>query len=225
MCAWDKVSRQGDIMVGDLDMGGNTIFLREGANGGAIRGHDAAPYIQVRLLDDSDVGNLQVETISLLNDIDMLEPGLVDGFDPSKHAQPHGCLYLGTQQDNIPQVPTIIELDTVPATYTDGIETTGTHIITPDIAGFYAIVGQVSFKGPVVDKTYEVYISVNDTTIIVRDKRSISVAADFIVPVGAITYLDGDDYLQLEVSHADGVATVDIHDGLDQTFLKVIRLG
>lgn len=143
-----------------------------------------------------------------------------------------GKMHLAAPQLNIvDSTPTLVLLDTVPAGFTDGIESVVTHQITITKAGKYEIVGQVTWENLNVGASYGAILSdslgeaysmdiksVSDNLVIVT--RAISTIC---LAVGAI--------VELLAFQQSGVNTPDIVEsgGLfmpcpDHTFLSVIEV-
>ncbi len=141
------------------------------------------------------------------------------------HNKPSGKLYLSDHQLNLVNtVLTVIELDTIPAGYADGIESTALHRITPGQAGFYIALGQVTFKSTVADKDYRVYIYRSDGIYICSSSKRCSGGDLFTFPLSAEVIMTVDQYLQLQARSYSGDNTVDIQSGIGYTFLSVQRV-
>lgn len=140
--------------------------------------------------------------------------------------RPSGSLYLGTDQlDLIDSVPTFVLLDTVAYGFTDGIENTVTHRITPVVPGFYFVKAQIQLLNPVISKRYRLGIKKN----IPEEDLVFSVVhasiADRLSIVGSnICYLDAGDFVYLHCTSFAGVNTVDIDADPAATFLTVQRI-
>lgn len=139
---------------------------------------------------------------------------------------PRGCLYLASDQENIPSASdTIVQVDTVPGTYTDGIEDTGTYKITPGIAGLYIVTASLKWEPTVADNTYRFKILKDAATVIAEDRKPTPIVDHMTQQIARLFYFTSTNYLRLQVYHADGVGTVDITAGLNYTCLKVQRVG
>lgn len=146
------------------------------------------------------------------------------GQQPS-FQRPSGKLYLGTDQLNlIDTVQTIVDLDTIPAAYKDGIEIALTHRITPGIAGFYSIFGQIKFINDQDNKRYAVMIAVSDVPVVVN--YALSNAITSCTPFVGLPnhYLSDTDYVQLWAVSYSGDNNTDIEAGELSTFLSVQRV-
>ena len=136
-----------------------------------------------------------------------------------------GKLYLGTDQLNLVNGSmTLIELDTIPANFTDGIEDTGNHRITPGQAGFYHIIGQVTFRHVVADVAYLARIRLNGNDYKATGTGLAAVALSLTIPVVVHLYLSATDYVELIVVSFSGNNTVDVFGTEDQTFLSLQRV-
>lgn len=145
---------------------------------------------------------------------------------PSRAKQrPSGKLYLSATQSNLVDgVITVVELNTVVTGFTDGIEDTVNHKITPGHAGFYHITGMVTFLNPVAARSYYAAIILNND-----DYRCFHISwagggTYFSVPVAALVKLTVTDYIQLWARSDSGDNTVDIQPGVHLTFLSVQRV-
>lgn len=145
---------------------------------------------------------------------------------PPAFQKPSGKLYLGTDQLNLVNtVATLVELDTIPAAFKDGIENIVTHRITPGRAGFYSIVGQVWFKSLIADKDYFAMIRISGATIACDSNAHASYAAAVTAKCCLPNqYLSNTDYVQLYAQSFAGVDTVDIESTESRTFLAVQRV-
>lgn len=147
-------------------------------------------------------------------------------ISPPAFQRPSGKLYLGSDQLNLVSASmTIVELDTIAAGYADGIENTGTHRITPGVAGFYSIVGQVWFKNVIADKWYGSAILINAATL----ECETTIHSSYAAAVTALSctpnlYLTATDYVRLAAWSGAGVDTVDICLGRPRTFLCLQRV-
>ena len=144
---------------------------------------------------------------------------------PPAFQRPSGKLYLGTAQlDLSSAVPTLVELDTVPAEYKNGIENIVTHRIVPGRAGFYSISAQVSFNQVVADKHYGADLRISGVTKSLNYNHAslaIRIAAICSLPC---QYITANDYIELfAVSFAD-VDTVDLFGEEKMTYLMVQRV-
>jgi len=144
---------------------------------------------------------------------------------PAAHQRPSGKMYLSADQLNlVSAVWTVVELNTISANFGDGIEDTAGHRITPGVAGFYDVKGQVAFKNVIADKSYYASVRINGVTYkgVVYDQAAI--AANLTVPVNLHLYLSDTDYLELLAISIAGVNTVDVYAGETRTFLSVQRV-
>ena len=150
-------------------------------------------------------------------------------IQPPAYQRPSGKLYLGSEQINlVDMTETLVELDTIPAGYTDGVENVVTHRITPGVAGFYSIVGQVYFVGCIANKSYYSLIRLNAAGAWLCDRGvhtgglvGHAVAAICILPN---QYLSKTDFVSLWAQSNAGVDTVDITQTEPRTFLALQRV-
>jgi len=141
------------------------------------------------------------------------------------YQRPTGKLYLSANQLNLVSgVITLVELDAISANFTDGIEDTANHKITPGIAGFYDVKGQVTFTSVIADKIYNVYLRLNGVTTKVGLYRHSSIAAFLTISCTVLLYLSATDYLTLFARSNAGVDTVDVLGQEIYTFLSVQRV-
>jgi hypothetical protein len=147
---------------------------------------------------------------------------------PPAFQRPSGKLYLSAEQVNLVNSSlTLVELDTIPAAYKDGIENTSLHRITPGKAGFYCIVGQVYFWSCVADKSYFSLIRISGGAIVsdvsshTGNQPGNAVTAKCSLPN---QYLSKTDYVQLYAQSFAGVDTVDINPEESRTFLALQRV-
>ena len=132
---------------------------------------------------------------------------------------------LSSNQENLVSgAYTLVELDTIPADYTDGIENIGTHRITPGQPGFYAIVGQVHFMGVVADTSYITIIEVNGSYVCNHIVDASQVGAISVPAVLPNIKIGLTDYIELFAKSMAGVDTVDIDSTPYRTFLSVQRV-
>lgn len=139
--------------------------------------------------------------------------------------QPSGKLYLNTNQlDLVNNIWTVVELNSLTAGFTDGIEDPTNHRITPGVAGFYDVKGQMWFMNVIADKRYLVKILKNAATNVVTGCLQASIAEYLCVACAAHVYLSATDYLELMAQSRAGVDTVDILAGVEFTHLSVQRV-
>lgn len=144
---------------------------------------------------------------------------------PAAHQRPSGRLYLSANQLNLVHGrTTLVELDAIAAGFTDGIENTATHRITPGYAGFYGITGVVTFTNVVADKPYAAYLFINTSTYVCANVNHAALAYSLSVPVSALAKLTATDYITLKVRSFSGDDTVDIFGSPHYTFLCVQRV-
>lgn len=145
---------------------------------------------------------------------------------PPAFQRPTGKLYLANDQLNLVSgAMTIVQLDTIPPEYTDGIENVGTYGITPGVPGFYSIVGQVWFYNVVADKWYDSAILINAATFECESSSQSSQPASITTKsVAASIYLTNTDFVRLVAWSGAGVHTVDIGAGRPRTFLNLQRV-
>lgn len=138
---------------------------------------------------------------------------------------PHGRLHLGsTQEDIVNDTQTKVEIDTISASFVDGIEDVINYRITSGRAGLYLCFGQVAFENAVIDKLYRALIFRNFG---IGGSRRVGIQENFLeyaggiicVPVFGEVWLDTDDYVELYAYHFAGVNTVDLTAGEINTYL------
>jgi len=144
---------------------------------------------------------------------------------PAAHQKPLGKLYLGVDQlDLVDNTPTLVLLDAMPASFTDGIEDRVNHKITPGVAGFYDVKGQAYLKDVVADKRYLLIIMLNAATPRVVACSQAAMAEYMSIAASALFYLSATDYLRLYVTSKAGADTVGIDAGERYTFLSIQRV-
>ena len=145
-------------------------------------------------------------------------------IQPPAFQRPSGKIRLGTAMPNLVNAtPTLVLLDVIPAEYVaDGICNTATHRITPGVAGFYSIVGQVNFSNVVAAKDYicHIYISAVVYSSYVHTSLVSMVTAICSLPN---QYLTAANYVELWAQSNSGDNTVDLL-GDNATFLAVQRV-
>ena len=146
---------------------------------------------------------------------------------PPAFQRPTGKLYLDDYQINLVSGDeTLVELETIPAAYNDGIENVVTHRITPGRPGFYAVVGQVSFMAIVADKDYEARLKMSGGPSyagrkVTHASRTGTLGVTASTPAH---YFSATDYVELWAVSEAGVDTVDINTTEVFTFLALQRV-
>lgn len=145
------------------------------------------------------------------------------GFSFGKN-RPSGKLYLGTNQvDLVSEAWTKVLLDTISSGFADAIEDTVNHRITPGVAGYYRIKGQVCFLNTVADKDYQAELKLDGSINQAIDIDHASLGKTIMVACSTLVYLSASSYVELWAMQASGVNTVDL-SGLEHlTFLTVQR--
>ena len=142
---------------------------------------------------------------------------------PPAFQKPSGKLVLNSNQLNIADnTATLVELDTIPSEYKDGIENTVTHRITPGRPGFYSIVGVIEFLSVIADKNYQAGVYVSGACInrhVVHSGVAYVIGALCSVPCH---YLSAVDFVDLYAYHEAGAGTIDI--SAFYTYLSVQRV-
>lgn len=141
------------------------------------------------------------------------------------YQKPSGKLYLSADQLNLVSGEwTLIELDTISANFTDGIEDTTNHRITPGQAGFYDIKGQAYLSQIIAGKRYQLAILVNGTIYKYYTELPGGLTNYLTLLVAAHFYLAAADYLELVILSIAGVDTVDLLGSEPYTFMSVQRV-
>jgi hypothetical protein len=143
---------------------------------------------------------------------------------PPAFQRPSGYMYLSASQLNlVDTVATLVALNAIGGGFTDGIEDTVTHRITPGKAGRYSVVGIVQFENVIADKSYQAELRVSGS-IVMRDKRHSSLtdkmSARCILPC---IRLSETDYLELWATSNAGVDTVDIDNLYTNLMVQRVR--
>jgi len=181
-------------------------------------------FLEVSLADDGKVKTeaLQTDSTAPVADAAVANKKYVDD------SQKQQCrMYLGTDQNNlVHDTWTTVGLDT-DSYDPDNISDTGSHKITPTSAGYYLVVGQVTFKATdmVDEKLYAATILKNGAFIARGNAHSSMSAGILTVPVMDVVYLDGDDYVTLQAYSYSGDNAVDVQGEEAMTFLTVQRVG
>jgi len=139
--------------------------------------------------------------------------------------KPSGNMYLSVNQLNIVHGTwTRVLLNAITSGFTDGIEDTTNHKITPGVAGYYAVFGNLTFTEVVATKDYYAGLKFNGTTFVRVSAVHSSVPYFVAILVYGHFYLTDTDYIELYCFHRAGVNTVDIVGSADNTFMSVQRV-
>lgn len=139
--------------------------------------------------------------------------------------KPYARMYVNAAQNNLTDATwTTITLDT--DTFDSGtITDTSNYKITPAVAGYYLVIGQVTFTNVIAEKTYAAQLYVNGSTVKkITYMQNGAATTDVSAPVTDVIYFDSDDYVQLRGYVNCGAATVDINTGTEDTNLVLYRL-
>ena len=146
---------------------------------------------------------------------------------PPAYQRPSGGLWRsGDQLNLVDGTPTLVLLNTVLSSFSDGIENVGTNRITPGVPGYYSILAQVNYKDTTVvaDKTYTAEIWINGVMNRTKWSHSSSAGSLSVTCYKASTLIAlATDYIQLYATSNAGVDTVDIY-GNPGTLLEVQRV-
>lgn len=130
---------------------------------------------------------------------------------PPTILKPSGCLFLGQNQNNLPiDVWTDVELNTISSGFTDGIEDTVNHKITPGVAGLFLLIGRISFVEIIGDYEYGCAIELNGGGTLIENWGHSSLEADLNVCCTMIHWLTNTDYIKLQAYNGGNAATVDV---------------
>ena len=141
------------------------------------------------------------------------------------YQKPSGKLYLSVSQLNlVNNTLTLVELNSIYTGFTDGIEDTTLHRITPGCAGFYFINGQATFMNVVAAKNYEAAIRVSGVSWVSFCYGWAGGGTLFSVPVSSLVKLSATDYIELWVRSQSGDNTVDLSGVRYRTYLSVQRV-
>jgi len=139
--------------------------------------------------------------------------------------EPYARMYNTAAQNNLTDVTwTTITLDT--DTFDSGtITDLSNYKITPAVAGYYMVLGQITYENVVAEKTYYAQIYKNGTTATAtRSQQNGAATTDVSVVVHDVVLLDADDYIQLRAYVNVGASTVDVNIGTADTYLILYRL-
>ena len=139
--------------------------------------------------------------------------------------EPYARIFSTAAQDNLTDVTwTKIVLDTDTFDFST-ITDLSNNKITPGVAGYYVVIGQITYANVIAEKTYAAQIYKNGSTAMTtRNQQNGAAVTDVSVMVCDVLLLDADDYVQLRGYVNCGVATVDINVGTTDTFLVLYRL-
>jgi len=144
---------------------------------------------------------------------------------PPAFQKPSGRLNLSAEQSNlVSSVGTLVNLDVIPAVFTDGIENIVTHRITPGRAGFYSIVGMVRFIGTVDCTAYNCSIKVSGVEVCDNQNQAGESGSLSTLCVLPNFYLSASDYVELWATSFAGGDTVDIDSTNERTYLALQRV-
>ena len=150
---------------------------------------------------------------------------LVDGKDVSEMQKPSGRLYLASDQLNLSAgFPSRVDLDTIDPDFNDGIEDVENHKITPGVAGYYLITGQVTLDIEDTNAEFQVTVKMNAATNILGAHNHNSLAGRMSVRCSNVYYLDDNDYVQLYIKPVTGGDTTDVLGSKAYTFLGLQRV-
>jgi len=134
-------------------------------------------------------------------------------------------MYLANEQVNLVNGAwTLVELDTISAGFADGIEDTVAHVIAPGVAGFYHLIGQVTFNSVIADKRYQVRLVHNISGSVVYRPAHASNVFLLSVPINAHVYLPAAGEIRMDARSDSGDNTVDLQENEVYTFLSVQRV-
>ena len=101
---------------------------------------------------------------------------------------------------------------------------TTTHAFTAPIAGYYLVVGKITYTQVVADKEYVIGIYLNSALYALARSHS-ALASNLDVFFSDIVLLSKDDVVELYAWQNSGVNTVDVQGGADDTFLAIHLLS
>lgn len=144
--------------------------------------------------------------------------------DITVNHKPSGGLSLnGDQLDLVDGDTVLVELNLVRPGFTDGIEDTVNHRITPAVAGLYLIEGSITLKNCVADKKYRGLISKNGAGFANRYVQS-SILDFLTIPLSALKWLSDSEYIDMRVTSYAGENTVDVNGSTAYTWLELTRI-
>lgn len=139
--------------------------------------------------------------------------------------RPSGKLYLAIGQLNLVDgVHTLVALDGIGIGFTDGIEDTVNHRITPGYAGFYIVLGMVTFDNVVAAKNYVAGIKISGGVWECLNIGWTGGGRYLSVPVSALVKLTATDYVELWAKSDSGDNTVDVYAHIFCTYLMIQRV-
>jgi hypothetical protein len=138
---------------------------------------------------------------------------------------PRARMYLGTTQSNIDHTAFVkVALDT--DSYDSGsITNTTTNRITPGIAGYYLVTGQIYYTGGfAAGELLQTHIYVNGSSVTAARSKATGTSTETRLAQDVI-YLGATDYVELYARANTAGSTADISSGSSGTYLVVHRLS
>lgn len=155
----------------------------------------------------------------------------MQGISTPLDNRPTGKIVGDDQLNLVNGVSTLIDLSFVMTSFIDGIEDTVNNWIKPDRAGFYLVIGQVTFTEVVANKRYQLQLlhreDVGMSTPYAQDNKHSSNTEDLTCRIVDVVPLQMDepiDAFELWATSFSGGNTVDIIGDALSTFLIVQRL-
>lgn len=149
----------------------------------------------------------------------------------SKDNRPTGKMVSENMLNLVSGVSTLVDLSFIMGDFIDGIEDVGNNWIKPLRAGFYLVIGQVTFTQVVADKRYQLQLlhreDVGFSTTYAQDNQHSSNTENLTCRIVDVIWLPMEepiDAFELWAAQFSGVNTVDIIGDALSTFLIVQRL-
>lgn len=144
--------------------------------------------------------------------------------DTSIDHKPCGRLHLNAAMTDLTNtLDTKVLLDGSSTSYGDGTEDTDNNNITPGIAGWYEIIGQVCFNASVANQEYEVSIKRDLGTRKIKHAHA-SKTGSFTVQIVCVLKLSATERIELWCRSRSGDNLTDVYTGTENTFLEVNML-
>jgi len=144
---------------------------------------------------------------------------------------PNGKLYSANNQD-IPDggAPVLVNLNTIHADFTDGIEDIVNHKITPGVLGWYLVTASICWESATADTRYDLSLTLNPGGIHRLFNSQVCVltggtnAHFFMKVTDVIKITDVSRFFELNVvnNHVSDHAT--LINGHDKTYMTVQRV-
>ena len=119
----------------------------------------------------------------------------------------------------------LVPVDSIQSDYTDGIENITTHRITPGVAGFYNIKGQIRYINAYINNAYyRAAIKLSGAIIDIFELNS-PLSTEVSCPVNLINrHFSVTDYLEIYLFKHGDTTAADVSGGSQNTYLELQRV-